>query len=150
MPMQRKSQSSFEFTLIISFMFLVFLAFFYVIGNRFVQIKGDNDRLLLEDFGDYLKNEISFASASVDGYQRTIEIPATLSGREYTIKINDYTMTGINHTEMEISFVNYSVQYSYMVILPLRTIGTIDQKTNTSVVIRKASNIVYVYTYPIS
>ncbi len=147
--MPRKSQSSLEFTVIISFMFIIFLAFFYVIGNRLVQIREDNDRMLLDDFGDYLKNEVSFASTSVDGYERSFEVPSTLSGRNYNLKINDYTMAGINHTEMELSFENYSIEYSYVVMLPLRTKGAIDQKKNTTIVIKRVNNIVYLDTYPI-
>jgi hypothetical protein len=147
--MPRKSQSSLEFTVIISFMFIVFLSFFYVIGNRLVQIKEDNDRMLLEDFGDYLKNEIGFASASVDGYERSFEVPSTLSGRNYHIKINDYSMVGINHTELELSFENYSIEYNYVVLLPLRTRGGVDQKKNPTIVIKKANNVVYLDTFPI-
>jgi hypothetical protein len=154
--MPSRSQSSIEFTILISFMFLIFIVFFYVIGTRFIEIRKENDRLLLDDLGDYLKSEISFASASMDGYQRTFTIPSTLAGKEYQIVINDYKMPGINHTEIVLNYIEYLPDetpvtgYETSFILPLltRTESGIDPSTSTYVQVTRTDGEVSINTIP--
>jgi pectate lyase len=142
--MGKRGQSSIEFTVLISFMFFVFVVFFFVVGSRFTQIRTDNDRLMLEDFGDYLKSEISMAAGAADGYSRVFSVPASLNGRKYRVDINEYTGTNLNLSEMVVSYVNYSLDYSYVVRLPLYIHGDIDQNNGTQVAIRKRGSIIQI------
>lgn len=139
--MRKRGQSSVEFTFLISFMFLVFVVFFYVAGSRFASIKGDNEKLLLEDFGDYLKAEISLAASAADGYQRSFEIPSQLGGREYNVSIIP-NKTDHPFSEMAVSYYSSSIDYSYVMRLPLQTIGSL-YVGSTDVLIEKRNNMIY-------
>jgi hypothetical protein len=138
----RKGQMSVEFTILLCSMFLVFVLFAYVATERFSQIRADNDRLMLEDFADYLKSEISNAANAAEGYERVFSIPETLNGRKYRVVINAFTGTTLNFSEMVVSYVNYSLDYSYTVRLPLYVHGDIDQNNGTHVLMRKSGSAI--------
>jgi hypothetical protein len=140
--MVKRGQSSIEFTVLISFMFFVFVVFFYVVGSRFAQIRNDNDRLMLEDFGDYLKSEVSIAAGAADGYNRIFSVPGTLSGRRYKVEINEFTGTTLNQSELVVSFFNYSIDYSYVMRLPTYVHGAINQNNGAQVLIQKSGGTI--------
>jgi len=144
--MGKRGQSSIEFTVLISFMFFVFVVFFYVVGSRFAQIRTDNDRLMLEDYGDYLKSEVSLAAGAADGYSRVFFVPDSLNNRKYRVDINEYTGTNLNFSEMVVSYVNYSLDYSYVMRLPINIHGDIDQYAGSYVVISKRGNLISLNT----
>lgn len=140
----KKSQSSLEFALIVTFMFTVLVVFFSASTQRMIEIQIENDRALLEDLGTFIQNEIGLATVAADGYMRVFEVPRTLSGREYNITIYEFTGTNLNHSEIVISYVNYTIDYEYILPLSLNVSGSIDQNVNTNVTIRKKDNNVLV------
>jgi hypothetical protein len=141
--MQKRGQSSVEFTILISFMFFVFIVFFSIMSNRLAEIRDNNDRLLLNDIGDYIKSEISLAAGSEDGYYRQFEIPRLLAGKPYKIEVVNLSTLGTDFTQLRLSYANYSLLYSYNAKLPMKTKLSIDQMANTTVVISKRDNVVY-------
>ena len=148
--MRKRGQSSVEFTMLISFMFFVFIVFFSVIGSRLAEIRDNNDRLLLNDLGDYIKSEISLAASSEEGYYRQFEIPRLLAGKPYKIEIVNLSALGPDFTELRLSFVNYSLIYSYNAKLPIKTKLSIDQTANTTVLIAKRNNVIYAWSEGVS
>ncbi|MBS1266593.1 MAG: hypothetical protein MAG795_00560 [Candidatus Woesearchaeota archaeon] len=143
-PIGRRAQSSVEFALIISFMFIVLTIFFSAASERLSEIQAQNDKILLEDFGSYLKNEIQLGAVAVNGYERQFEVPEKLAGREYIIKINPYSGTDINHSEVVLKYVNHSVIYEYTIPVSINVTGQINQKESPIVNISKKNSIVFI------
>ena len=139
----KKAQSAVEFAALMAIMFLIFTIFFYAVSTKMVDIQRDNDAAALEDLGSYVQNELRLATIAEDGYQRVFEIPSSLSGRDYNINITRYG--GFGHTDLVIGYVNYSMDYEF--VLPIGNVtGSIDKNKNTSVKVVKRGNLVVVST----
>lgn len=123
-----KAQSAVELTLIITFMFLVFFIFFLVVGSKMADVQKDENRQLLEDLTKIIKEEIVLASNVEDGYFRTFEIPQALTGLNFNMSL--LRETGVNHTELVITFVNYTDDVSYIERLPKNITGNLSKGIN--------------------
>jgi hypothetical protein len=143
-----KAQSAIEFTILIAFMFIIFVTFFSIVGSKIIDIQKDNDRVVLEDMGEYLKSEIGLASTASNGYYREFLIPQTIGGRQYNVTINSYNGRNLNFTELGVYYINYSSTYNYYVRLSTIVNGTIRPMYNTTIVIWKKDNFVFVNTTP--
>ncbi len=139
-----RAQSSMEFAVIISFMFMILTIFFWAASERLSEIQDQNDKALLEDMGSYLKSELQLAAGAVDGYQRQFEIPRRLAGWQYQIVVNPYSGTDINHSEIILSYVNHSVIYEYTIAVPINVTGSIDPMESLDVNVSKLNNIIYI------
>lgn len=138
-----KAQSAVEFASLVTLMFLIFTVFFFAVSTKLTNIQEDNDRLLLEDLGSYVQNELRLANIAEDGYYRTFEVPRTLLGKDYEINITKYE--DINHTDLVVRYINHSIDYEYVVPIGNLT-GKIDKNKNTTVKIVKQNNIIIVST----
>ena len=140
---KKKAQSAVEFAALITLMFLIFTVFFFAVSTKLIDIQRDNDAAALEDFGNFLQNELRLASIAEEGYYSEFDIPKSLSGRDYNISIVTYEYIG--HTDLVIEYVNYSIDYGY--VIPVgNVIGSIDKSKNTTVKIVKQGNVVVVST----
>lgn len=79
-----------EFMLLVSFMLMIFVIFFGIIQYRMAEATHDKEIDLLRQVGDSIKNEFALADIVEDGYEREFEIPTTIIGREYIIKLTKY------------------------------------------------------------
>ncbi|MBI4441380.1 hypothetical protein HY639_04375 [Candidatus Woesearchaeota archaeon] len=89
-----KGQAALEFLLLVSFMFLVFVSFFGVIQGRLADALDARARQAIQDELNVVQTEIKTAAAMEDGFQRVIELPATVNGRSYTV-----TLAGLRSTD---------------------------------------------------
>lgn len=87
--MSPKSQSSMEFLVLASFMFLFFVGFAAVIGTKMVDFQEILNTRQVQDIMDVIKTEIQLAATSMDGYQRSFYLPDTLDGKNYTLGLRD-------------------------------------------------------------
>ncbi len=88
-----KGQSTIEFTILMSFMVLMFSVFFILIGERLVDLQGERDYEIAKAIKDVVDTEIRVAKSVEDGYFRTFYLPGTVSNVRYEIEI-------INSTEL--------------------------------------------------
>jgi hypothetical protein len=89
----------------------------------------------IQDFGISLKNEITTASEMENGYIREIELPKKLSGKEYTITI-DESLSGN-------SYIIVKSELNEMYFNIPKTTGTMGPGNN---IISKQGNITVTHT----
>ena len=140
----KRAQSSVEFAALVTLMFLIFTVFFFAVSTKLSGIQRDNDKMVLEDFGSYVQNELRLATIAEDGYYREFDVPRSLSGRDYEIEIINYP--NIEHTDMVIRYVNYSIDYEYVLPVGVNITGSIDKNRNTTVKVIKQDNVVTIST----
>jgi len=84
--MFKKAQSSTEFLILVSFLFVIFVAFILVISKLGGDIQRERTSNLLEDVGEVIDAEIKLALKVSDGYEREFYLPLKLDGKEYEIE----------------------------------------------------------------
>lgn len=82
-----RGQSSFEFIILLGFMFIVFFAFFIIINNRVAEQHQINSRNEYKQLADMVEKEFVLASSVTNGYSRIFELPKTLNGESYNISL---------------------------------------------------------------
>ena len=82
-----KAQSSIEFSLIIGFFIFVFSLLMVIITNKGIETQTQKDYQVLKEMGDTLKYEVDFAGKTIEGYQRSIDLPLTINGLGYEINV---------------------------------------------------------------
>ncbi len=82
----RKAQSSTEFTVLTSFMLLIFIVFFILIQQKMVQLQEDRNLETIRQIGDIINNEINLAESTQDGYSRVFSLPITLGNDPYGVE----------------------------------------------------------------
>ncbi len=82
-----KGQAALEFILLVSFMFLVFVAFFAVIQDKLVDVWANKAKQAVIDQKNVLQNEIQTAAVMEDGFSRNILLPASLNGNAYNVTL---------------------------------------------------------------
>lgn len=139
----KKAQSSVEIVLLIGFIFLVFNIFLLVIAQRMVDVQKQKDRELIEDMSFVIESEITLAAGVEDGYSRVFQIPKTLKGINYSVKlINSSTMKS-NYSKLVLKYVNFTKSYETVKTLPKNVDGVIYKGENNIV---KKDGIVYLNT----
>jgi len=103
----RKSQSAMEFVILASFMLLVFVGIFSLVGARMLEIQEAKSYQLLEDNAESVNKEIKIARSALDGYTRTFLVPLSLDGYPYNISL-------VADRELVSSFEGYE----YVLFLP--------------------------------
>lgn len=118
MKNSRKSQSSVEFMLIISFMLLFFIGFLTIYGNYYgeEQLKKYNDLTL--ELSTVIEAEMTMAKYVEDGYTRYFELPVKLKNQEYEIiLINGSELGNKNYSHVEIGYTSPDIDLNNIVIL---------------------------------
>ncbi|MBD3312998.1 hypothetical protein GF345_00990 [Candidatus Woesearchaeota archaeon] len=88
----KNSQSSFEFLLLASLMFLFFTGLLAVIGQQMVNLGEQRNIKDIEDIMEIVRSEIQLAETSMQGYQRSFLLPQTINGREFDMGLIDDTL----------------------------------------------------------
>lgn len=127
--MLKKSQSAVEMSIVVTFLFAIFIVFVIVLTNHLVDATNNADKQLLEDVTELVEQEIELASVVENGYGRKFKLPATLSGIAYNISLKYHP--DVNHTEITGMLNNYSFEYESVRVTPRRVQGTLKKGLNT-------------------
>ena len=84
---KNKTQFAIEFTVLIAFMFMIFLGFIAMITSNVLKSKDKEREGIAEDIAAMAKNEIDLAMSASNGYKRSFELPFKVSGNSYTMHI---------------------------------------------------------------
>lgn len=103
----KKSQSSLEFVVLVSFMLAVFMLFFVVSGSRILSLQGDKDGRTAKNFMSTIESEIKSAAYVNNGYSREFTLPSKIDGNPYNITILGGRELVLNYKDAE-----------YLVFLP--------------------------------
>jgi hypothetical protein len=91
--MHSKSQSSFEFLLLVGVMFF---AVILVVGATYSNIAALAEKrgfLMVKDMAHVIQNELVLAAQVEDGYARSFLIPEKLGNRPYTLVVINNSLT---------------------------------------------------------
>ena len=126
----KKAQSSIEVALLIGFMFLTFNIFLLVIAQRMVDVQNQKDRQLIDDIGSVIEGEIELAAGVEDGYSRTFEIPRTLKGINYSVRLINSSTMGTNYSEIVLKYIDFTKTHYTVKKLPKNVEGSIHKGEN--------------------
>lgn len=91
----KKSQTSTEFVVLISFFLLIFLIFLIVIQTKIDQTLKEKNNLYAEKLINTIITEIKIAESATEGYERTFFVPYFLeNGMSYNITLIGYELGG--------------------------------------------------------
>jgi len=86
---EKKSQSSIEFMILLTFLLFVFtLLFAFIYKNMSERIIENNNKKLIE-IANVIREEIELAHQSSDGYYRVFEIPPKINSLDYIVNITE-------------------------------------------------------------
>lgn len=94
----KKGQVAFEFLLIYSFFIFVFLATLYIISGQAINQQKYAEGMYAREFIISIADEINAAS-TIQGYEKNLSIPKTISGVPYQIYIYR-GLIGLNYTSI--------------------------------------------------
>jgi hypothetical protein len=101
-------QVSFEFIIFIGLSFVMLLFFISITTKKISEITTINEKMMLEDIGQYIKLELYIAYNAHDGYQRRFEIPFELDGKPFDFFVSKdyflYLNTSNNFMIMKIPY----------------------------------------------
>ena len=126
----KKAQSSIEVALLIGFMFLTFNIFLLVIAHRMVDVQNQKDSQLIDDLGSVIEGEIELAAGVEDGYSRTFEIPQTLKGINYSVRLINSSTMKTNYSELVLEYVDFTKTYETVKKLPKNVNGIVYKGKN--------------------
>jgi hypothetical protein len=103
-PFLKKSQSSLEFLLIITFMVMVFVSFFALANSKLGESQEQQVYGTATQLADLVVNQVELASGLNDGYSTTFTLPQNLEGASYAVSIIDerelvVVFNGYEHVE---------------------------------------------------
>jgi len=132
--MKKKAQAGFEFIILVGALLFFFIIFFgAILQNKADKIKESRDGMIME-IAMIVRDEISWAFESKDGYTRNFEVPGTVGDLEYEISI-----------EENLVYVR-TTNGKHAITLPV--FGVIGEPDKGSNVIRKEVGIVYLNEDP--
>lgn len=108
----KKAQFAIEFVILITFMFIIFLGFFAVIGYKTSEVEESEKQQKAENIAALAENEIKLAKSSNDGYQRTFKLRKKIDG-------NNYNMTIIDNRELVVDYLDHQ----HVLFLPEKICG---------------------------
>lgn len=106
----KKSQSSIEAALVITFMLFVLAFFVGIMAKKGIAIRQDLENRALKGVVGIVERETLSAQKSEDGYIRTFSLPETAEGIPYNLTfINSTTLNATNpdHFELVVDATNY-------------------------------------------
>ncbi|MEM4703376.1 MAG: hypothetical protein QXP53_02745 [Candidatus Pacearchaeota archaeon] len=89
----KKAQVTIEFTLLVAA--AVFLVVIVISSTNFntALARAKNEQEALDDFANYIQQELMLASEMHPVYERTITLPQRIVGKTYTVTIDRYLLT---------------------------------------------------------
>jgi hypothetical protein len=145
--MAKKSQSSFEFTLIIVAFIFIFSLFLIFFNDRLEVITNDKNYKQLEMVGKIMESEVKLASFVQEGYNREFDLPGTIDGKEYIIEFessddlhSDYSVFVTRYEDTDVS------ANQYVFFGPKNMKADINIDTSTAIVITKGNGMVCINT----
>lgn len=124
-----KGQSAIEFIILVGAAVALVTTFIALLSSNYLDKQNDQRSELVRDTAAQIQEEIRLASGASDGYQRTLVLPETLLGRNYSVQIVDnllYVKTLDNKDALALEISNVT--------------GTIMPGTN---ILRKINGSVY-------
>ncbi len=129
----KKSQSSIEFTIVLSMVLLAFSVFLIFFNVKMLDIQENSNHKLLINVGEVIKSEIELASSVEKGYERSFYLPETLSGLEYKlIYYNGSTLTA-NYSMFVLSYVEPEISNDYVFFTPPNVSGKIKLDSDNNI-----------------
>ena len=126
--MLKKAQTAVEMSIVVTFLFAIFIVFVLVLADHLVEAANNADRQLLEDVTELVEQEVELASVVENGYKREFKLPATLSGIAYNISLKYHP--DVNHTEITGMLVNYTLDFESVRVTPRRVQGSLRKNLN--------------------
>jgi hypothetical protein len=85
----KKAQSSIEFIILIGFVMTAFAIFFIVINESVRETTEEKMDLEVKEVALTIQNEIDLAYNSIEGYSRNFTLPKVISGKYYSVLIEE-------------------------------------------------------------
>ena len=94
-----KSQAAMEFILLLAILLGIFLVFFIKITDEAVNISKEKEYEIVKDIAHMIQVEITSSFYLENGYRRTIILPETMEGINYSLNItnDNIVVTSRNH-----------------------------------------------------
>lgn len=121
---KKRGQSAVEFSLLISFMFIIFTLFLYYATERMAESKKEADYAALSSIGKAVQAELEVAFTTEPGYHRNFTIPINSNGRGYSIDL----LTSITESIIKLKYTEESYTMSFS--LPDSIKGTVNPGLN--------------------
>jgi len=86
--MKKKAQSSIEFLILVGAVMFIFITFSLALQTTTLSKIKEKRALEVENLASIVQNEIALASSSLDGYERTFNIPQKIVNLDYTITLD--------------------------------------------------------------
>lgn len=87
--MKKKSQSSIEFVLLLSFMLFIGLGFFLILQGQIIDVSEKNDQQYLSEINSIVMDEVKLAKSSMKDFHHLFSLPTNVMGQPYEIEIQD-------------------------------------------------------------
>lgn len=107
-----KSQSAIEFVSLATFMFMVMVVVFALVGSNLSEAREQANQQIAEDIASLVYREIEIALSVNCGYARTFEVPKSVNGADYNIGI-------VDNRELTVDYLGYE----HVKFLPLFIAG---------------------------
>lgn len=135
-----KSQSSVEFSLVISLVILGFTVFLIFLNERFDEMETQKSYNVLEDLGTVVKSEVELATLAESGYRRNFSLPSTVARRDFEIEYRNGTTLKANYSIFSVKYKESDISH-YVFIMPPNITGDFEEGDN---VIKKVNDTVVV------
>ncbi|MEM4641358.1 MAG: hypothetical protein QXW65_02475 [Candidatus Pacearchaeota archaeon] len=99
---QKKAQVTIEFVLLVSAVVLLITMMIASTNFNTVLARAKNEQEALDDFANFLQQELILASEMHPVYERTIRLPEKIVGKSYSITIEDYLLI-VNTSKFSVS-----------------------------------------------
>ena len=129
----KKSQSSIEFTIVLSLVLLGFSLFLIFYNVEMVKVQNDLNHNLLIDVGKVIESEIGIAAHVEKGYKRSFYLPNQLSSLDYNVSFANGSSLGTNYTLFMINFKNEDLSNGYVFFTYPNISGKIIIGTNNNI-----------------
>lgn len=129
----KKSQSSIEFTIVLSIVLLGFSLFLIFYNVEMVNVQKDLNHNLLVDAGQVIESEIGIAAHVEKGYKRSFYLPNQLNRLDYNVSFVNGSSMGTNYTLFMINFKNEDKSNGYVFFTYPNISGKIILGTNNNI-----------------
>jgi len=85
--LEKKSQSSVEFIILVGFVLLFFTLFFIAIQSNISSTSESRKVTMVKEIALSVQDEINLAYESSDGYLRKFKVPEKIANQDYTLMI---------------------------------------------------------------
>ena len=121
----KKSQSSTEFMVIVSFLLLFFCVFLFTVESKSSDKMREKQEEVFRESALSIKNEIDLAFKASDGYKREFFILDKLNNKNYSVEIIE------NKVYLNSSEANYAIAFSIPDVVGnlIKGVNKIEKKT---------------------